>query len=97
MDKEPGQRPGQHLRIVNNTGQPIHARSRRTYGAPRVRAALRAQGVCGAHKRVARLLRAAALAGCDRRRVRTTIADPAQTSAPNLVARDFAAAVPHRL
>jgi len=75
-----------------------HARSRRTYGAPRIHAALRAQGVRCARKRVARLMRAAGLLGCHRRRrARTTTVDPAQTPAPNLVARDFTAAGPDRL
>ena len=75
-----------------------YARSRRTYGAPRVHAALRAQGVRCARKRVARLMRAAGLVGClRRRRTRTTIAEPTHIPAPNLVARDFAAAGPNRL
>ena len=75
-----------------------HGRSRRTYGAPRVHAVLRAQGVRCARKRVARLMRAAGLVGCHRRRrARTTVADPAHTPAPNLVARDFTAPVPDRL
>ena len=75
-----------------------HARSRRTYGAPRVHAELRAGGVRCARKRVARLMRAAGLVGChQRRRARTTVADPAQPPAPNLVAREFAAPAPNRL
>jgi len=76
----------------------VHARSRRAYGAPRVHATLRAQGVRCARKRVARLMRAAGLVGCHRRRrTRTTVADPAHTPAPNLVARDFAASGPNCL
>jgi len=76
----------------------VHAGSRRTYGAPRIHAALRAQGTRCARKRVARLMRAAGLVGCHRRRrTRTTVADPAHTPAPNLVARDFAAPGPNRL
>ena len=76
----------------------VHARSRRTYGAPRVHAALRAQGVRCARKRVARLMRAAGLVGCHRRRrARTTVADPTHAPAPNLVARDFTAPAPDRL
>jgi transposase InsO family protein len=76
----------------------VHARSRRTYGAPRVHAELRADGVRCARKRVARLMRAAGLAGCHRRhRTRTTVADPAHVPAPNLIARDFAAPAPDRL
>jgi putative transposase len=75
----------------------VHARSRRTYGAPRVHAELRAQGVRCARKRVARLMRAGGLVGCHRRRARTTVADPAHTPAPNLVARDFTASAPDSL
>jgi len=75
-----------------------HARSRATYGAPRVHAELRAGGVRCARKRVARLMRAAGLAGCHRRRrARTTVVDPARLPAPNLVARDFAAPTTNRL
>ncbi len=75
-----------------------HAHSRRTYGAPRVHAELRAAGVRCGRKRVARLMRAAGLVGCHRRRrTRTTIADPARVPAPNLVARDFAAPTTDRL
>ena len=75
----------------------VHERSRRTYGAPRVHAELWAQGTRCARKRVARLMRTAGLAGCHRRRVRTTVADPTRVPAPNLVARDFAAPAPDRL
>jgi putative transposase len=39
----------------------IHARSRGTYGAPRVHAALQAEGICVGKKRVARLMKAAGL------------------------------------
>jgi len=75
-----------------------YTRSRRTYGAPRVHAELRAQGTRCARKRVARLMRAAGLVGCHRRRrTRTTVADPAHAPAPNLVARDFTAAAADRL
>ena len=42
-------------------------------------------------------MRAAGLVGCHRRRVRTTVADPAHTPAPNLVARAFTAPAPDRL
>lgn len=76
----------------------IHQESRRTYGIPRVRAALRACGVRCDSRRIARLMRAAGLAGCPRpRRARTTRAEPTHTPAPNLVARDFAAPARDRL
>jgi putative transposase len=68
----------------------IHERSRGTYGAPRVHAELAAQGVHVGHKRVARLLRAAHLAGVSRRRhIWTTRRDPAARPAPDLVQRVF--------
>jgi putative transposase len=59
---------------------------------------LRAGGVRCARKRVARLMWAAGLVGCHRRRrVRTTVAEPTHTPAPNLVARDFTAPAADRL
>jgi transposase InsO family protein len=68
----------------------IHSTSRGTYGVPRVHARLRDQGRCVGRKRVARLMQAAGLRGCGRRRrVRTTVSDPPATPAPNLVARQF--------
>lgn len=76
----------------------IHDRSRRTYGYPRVHAELRALGVRCSRKRVARLMRKAALQGCIRgRRKRITRRDKHATPAPDLVKRDFAATAPNRL
>jgi putative transposase len=76
----------------------IHARSRGTYGAPRIHAELAAQGVHIGRKRVARLLQAAGLAGVSRRRpVWTTRRDPAARPAPDLVQRAFAVDGPNRL
>jgi putative transposase len=46
----------------------IHQRSRATYGAPRIQVELKEQGIRVGRKRVARLLRAAGLAGVSRRR-----------------------------
>jgi len=74
------------------------ARGRATDGAPRVHAALRAGGVRGARQRGARLMRAAGLAGCHRRRrARTTVVDRARLPAPNRVARAFAAPTTKRV
>lgn len=76
----------------------IHDRSRRTYGYPRVHAELKALGVRCSRKRVARLMRKAALQGCIRgRRKRITRRDKHATPAPDLVKRDFAATAPNRL
>ncbi len=75
----------------------IHARSRGTYGAPRVHAELRATGRRASRKRVARLMRLDGLAGRGRRPSRrTTIPDPA-AQAEDLVRRDFRPAAPDRL
>lgn len=75
----------------------IHTQSRQTYGAPRIHAELRDAGVRCGRKRVARLMRQAALEGAHRRRARTTVQDPTAAAAPDLVARAFAADRPDRL
>ena len=52
----------------------IHARSRGTYGMPRIHAELAAEGEQVGRKRVARLMRAAGLQGVSRRkRAHTTV------------------------
>ena len=77
----------------------VHSASRATYRAPRVQAELGdAHGVRCGRKRVARLMRAAGLVGCHRRRrVRTTRRDPGTAPAPDLVQRAFAAGAPDQL
>lgn len=76
----------------------IHDRSRGTYGAPRVHAALQAEGIRVGKKRVARLMEAAGLQGVSRRkRPSTTIKDDSRRSAPDLVERDFTAEKPDDL
>ena len=70
----------------------VHVRSRGTYGAPRVRAELAAQGHAVSRRRVARLMREQGLAGISRRRgTRST------RPAPGLVERRFQAQAPNRL
>jgi len=76
----------------------IHAQSRGTYGAPRIHAELRYDGVLCSRKRVARLLRHAGLQGCHRRKgPRTTRRNPEMAPAPDRVKRDFVASTPDRL
>jgi putative transposase len=77
----------------------VHARSRGTYGAPRVHAELRlGLGVRVGRKRVARLMRSARIVGVHRRRrLGLTRRDPAAASAPDLVERAFTATAPDRL
>jgi putative transposase len=76
----------------------IHRTSRGTYGAPRVHAELAAQGVRVGRKRVARLMRHAAIHGVSRRKqFRTTQRDKTARPAPDLVQRQFAAPAPNQL
>ena len=76
----------------------IHRESRGTYGAPRVRAELRARGQRVSRKRIARLMRSLGICGVSRRRrVRTTVRDGAARPAPDLVERDFHADEPNEL
>ncbi len=76
----------------------IHSASRNTYGAPRIHAELASEGFSVGRKRVAKLMRAAGLAGVSRRKgVRTTRRDGAARPAPDLVERDFTADAPDRL
>ena len=76
-----------------------HAQSRGAYGAPRVHAALAAAGNRHGCKRIARLMRAAGLQGCVRRRKhpQTTVVNPAAVPPPNLVQRQFTPVAPNRL
>ena len=76
----------------------IHAKSRGTYGARRVHAELRHQGVRVGRKRVERLMRQAGVSGLvKRRRGRTTVRVPGVRTAPDLVERDFSPTAPDRL
>ena len=76
----------------------IHSRSKGTYGAPRIHAALAREGVHVGCKRVARLMRTANLQGVSRRkRFGTTQRQPGAQAAPDLVQRDFSAEAPDRL
>ncbi len=70
----------------------VHARHDSTYRAPRITAELQDSGLAVNHKRVARVMRRFRVQGLRlRRRVTTTIADPAAGKAPDLIGRDFTA------
>lgn len=76
----------------------IHAESRKTYGSPRIRAALQAQGQCVGRHRVARLMRLHDLRACYRRTSRsTTQSQHFQPVAANLLAREFQPARPNQV
>ena len=76
----------------------IHVFSRLSYGAPRMYAKLREEGVLVNRKRVARLMKQDGLIGVTRRKKwRTTKRDPGARPAPDLVNRDFTAEGPDEL
>jgi len=74
-----------------------HAASRGTYGAPRIQADLLAEGIRASLERVARLMRAASLAGVSRRKGTITTIRDSGRQAPDLVDRNFVAEKPNRL
>ncbi len=90
--------PSQHARSDAELAEQVKAAfqaNRGRYGSPRVHAELRAQGVCCARKRVARLMREQALfAKRPRHRTITTHCQPEAQVAPNLLQRDFSADQP---
>jgi putative transposase len=76
----------------------VHRDSRGTYGRPRIHAELADEGWCIGAKRVARLMRAEALAGVSRRKgTITTVPGPERRPYPDRVERDFTATAPDEL
>lgn len=77
----------------------VHATARETYGSPRIHAELRATGFRHGRKRIARLMRTAALTGASGRRKGVTTTRRAKDArpAPDLVDRDFTAVGPDKL
>lgn len=82
----PGRRAQEDTRLSSHILQ-IHARSRQTYGSPRIRAELHHAGMAIGRRRVARIMRQKGI--CGRCRVRrapqTTDSDHGQPVAPNLL------------
>jgi transposase InsO family protein len=86
---QPGPRAVRDAELTDQITR-VHARSRGTYGAPRVHAALRNEGARCGRRRVARLMGQAGLVGVHRRRRhRTTVPDPNAATRPDLLLRDF--------
>jgi transposase InsO family protein len=98
QQRDPAQRHRDDQALTNRIRR-IHDRSGQTYGAPRVHAQLRRDGVRVSRKRVERLMRTHGLQGAFlRKRWRcSTRQDPKATPAPDLVNRDFTAPAPNRL
>jgi putative transposase len=98
QQRDPSKRRRDDQALTNRIRR-IHHRSGQTYGAPRVHAQLRRDGVRVSRKRVARLMRIHGLRGAFlRKRWRcSTRQDPKATPAPDLVDRNFKADAPNRL
>jgi putative transposase len=97
LKRPPSARAQQDERLATRILQ-IHERSRGTYGTPRIHAELVDEGVHVGRKRVARLMKAAHLAGVSRRRGICTTRRAARAEvAPDLVKRDFTASAPNIL
>lgn len=76
----------------------IYDSSRKTYGAPRIHAEFKAEGVAIGKKRVAPLMKAAGIVGASRRRsIKTTRRNPDHHLANDLVRRNFFVAKPNAL
>ena len=90
-------RRAQSNAAMTRTLRTIHAASRGTYGVPRVHAELAADGVRIGRNRIARLMRAADIAGVSRRRFVTTTVRDEGRPAPDLVERTFVARLPNKL
>ena len=94
----PGQRAVEDQVLAQEIGR-IHARSRETYGAPRVEKELRQKGRCHGRNRVARLMKEQGLCGRQkgRYRVQTTDSNHDQPIAPNRLAQAPKATAPNQL
>lgn len=76
----------------------IHHQSHKTYGSPRIHAALKQQGItCGKH-RVERLMRQNGLASKIKRKyIKTTDSTTTRNAPSNLLRRDFKPTMPNRV
>ena len=94
----PGPRTVEDQTLAREIKQ-IHARSRKTYGSPRVEDALRKKGHCHGRNRVARLMKQQGLYGRQkvRYRVQTTDSNHDQPIAPNRLAEAPKATAPNQL
>lgn len=95
--RPPSVRHQANVRLVSQMRM-IHAKSRKTYGSPRIWEALQAQGQCIGRHRIARLMRLHDMRACYRRRCRiTTQSKHAYPVASNTLRRDFAPTRPNHV
>ncbi|MEU6402608.1 IS3 family transposase [Streptomyces sp. NPDC046985] len=86
-----------HDLVLADEIREVHRESGGAYGSPRVTAELREKGHAVNEKRVARVMRACHITGIRlRRRVRTTVPDPATSPVDDLFQCDFTATEPGR-
>jgi putative transposase len=97
LDREPSTRMKADL-MLGDRIEAIHRQSRLTYGRPRIKAELQAEGLRLSNDRIARLMRERQLHGASRRKgFRTTVRDRDARPAPDLVERRFTAETPDQL
>lgn len=95
--REPSAREQANTKLLERL-RTLHAKSRRTYGVPRMMSELTEAGEVVGHNRVARLMREDGLVGASRRKgCWTTRRDKDARPAPDLVERKFVADAPDRL
>jgi transposase InsO family protein len=96
-NRGPSQRAQTDKLLAAHITQAFH-NSRGTYGSPRLRAELRAQGLRTSRRRIERLMRAQCLCTLRlRRKVRTTDSRHRLPIAQNRLRRDFSAPAPNRV
>jgi putative transposase len=91
-ERAPSKRLTANITLFNQI-KAAHAMSNETYGMPRIRAELADLGVIASRKRIAALMRTNGITGVSRRRVYcvTTVRNPKERPAPDLVKRQFIA------
>ena len=96
-EREPSAREVANTKLLERI-RTLHAKSRQTYGVPRMMVELSKAGEIVGHNRVARLMREAGLVGASRRKgCWTTRRDKDARPAPDLVERKFVADALDRL
>jgi len=94
--RPPCQRKREDARLTSHIRQEFITHQGR-YGSPRLHAELKDQGFLCSRKRVARLMREAAMsARRKRRRIVTTRRDASHPVTPNVLDRDFTATAPNK-
>lgn len=96
LHREPSRRV-QEDQVVGELIESEFKKHRRTYGSARIRDRLHQLGRRHGRRRVARLMAQRQLIARKKRRfVRTTVADPSRSPAPNVLNREFTADGPNR-